>query len=178
MSHQVLTQELSEILATHCSQSQSRRINKDLEYLIEEYPNVRVEFDYKLNIPIVIVIVGENEIKMKIKNNFPLKPPEIELNSQPYINILVFDSNIKHKLLKEIAGVDCLCCESLLCESIWFAQSKLKDIVNEVCKNIEIIHNINNYVNNTNIIEDDNITDDNITDDNITDDNKNKKLLH
>jgi hypothetical protein len=42
----------------------------------------------------------------------------------------------------------------------------------------EIIHNINNYVNNTNIIEDDNITDDNITDDTITDDNKNKKLLH
>ena len=173
MSRQVLTQELSEILAAHCSQPQSRRINKDLEYLIEEYPNVRVEFDYKLNIPIVIVIVGENEIKMKLKNNFPLKPPEIELNSQPYINILVFDSNVKHKLLKDIAGVDCLCCESLLCESIWFAQSKLKDIVNEVCKNIEIIHNINNYVNNTNIIEDNNITDDN-----ITDDNKNKKLLH
>jgi hypothetical protein len=168
MSRQVLTQELSEILATHCSQSQYRRINKDLEYLIAEYPNVKVEFDYKLKIPIVIVIVGENEIKMKIKNNFPLKPPEIELNSQPYINILVFDSNIKHKLLKEIAGVDCLCCESLLCESIWFAQSKLKDIVNEVCKNIQIIHNINNYVNNTNIIEDDN----------ITDDNRNNKLLH
>jgi hypothetical protein len=168
MSHQVLTSELSEILATHCSEAKYRRINKDLEYLIEEYPNVRVEFDYKLNIPIVIVIVGENEIKMKLKNNFPIKPPEIELNSQPYINILVFDSNIKHKLLKEIAGVDCLCCESLLCESIWFAQSKLKDIVNEVCRNIEINRNINNYVNNCNIIEDDN----------ITDDNKNKKLLH
>lgn len=172
MSRQVLTQELSEILATHCSQPQCRRINKDLEYLIEEYPNVKVEFDYKLKIPIVIVIVGENEIKMKIKNNFPLKPPEIELNSQPYINILVFDSNVKHKLLKDIAGVDCLCCESLMCESIWFAQSKLKDIVDEVCRNIEINRNINNYVNNCNIIED------NITDDNITDDNKNKKLLH
>ena len=168
MSRQVLTQELSEILATHCSQPQCRRINKDLEYLIEEYPNVKVEFDYKLNIPIVIVIVGENEIKMKIKNNFPLKPPEIELNSQPYINILVFDSNVKHKLLKDIAGVDCLCCESLMCESIWFAQSKLKDIVDEVCRNIEINRNINNYVNNCNIIEDNN----------ITDDNKNKKLLH
>ena len=168
MSHQVLNPELSKLLAAHCSESKYRRINKDLEYLIEEYPNVRVEFDYKLNIPIVIVIVGENEIKMKLKNNFPLKPPEIELNSQPYINILVFDSNVKHKLLKDIAGVDCLCCESLLCESIWFAQSKLKDIVNEVCKNIEIIHNINNYVNNTNIIEDNN----------ITDDNRNNKLLH
>ena len=168
MSCQVLTQELSEILATHCSQPQYRRINKDLEYLIEEYPNVKVEFDYKLKIPIVIVIVGENEIKMKIKNNFPLKPPEIELNSQPYINILVFDSNVKHKLLKDIAGVDCLCCTSLMCESIWFAQSKLKDIVDEVCRNIEINLNINNYVNNCNIIEDDN----------ITDDNKNKKLLH
>ena len=103
---------------------------------------------------------------MKLKNNFPIKPPEIELNSQPYINILVFDSNVKHKLLKDIAGVDCLCCESLMCESIWFAQSKLKDIVNEVCKNIEIIHNINNYVNNTNIIEDNSIEDNDITDDN------------
>lgn len=161
MSRQVLTQELSEILATHCSQSQYRRINKDLEYLIAEYPNVKVEFDYKLKIPIVIVIVGENEIKIKIKNNFPLKPPEIELNSQPYINILVFDSNVKHKLLKDIAGVDCLCCTSLMCESIWFAQSKLKDIVDEVCRNIEINRNINNYVNNCNIIEDNNITDDN-----------------
>lgn len=173
MSRQVLTQELSEILATHCSQPQYRRINKDLEYLIEEYPNVKVEFDYKLKIPIVIVIVGENEIKMKIKKNFPLKPPEIELNSQPYINILIFDSNVKHKLLKDIAGVDCLCCKSLMCESIWFAQSKLKDIVDEVCRNIEINRNIDNYVNNTNIIEDNNIEDNN-----ITDDNKNKKLLH
>lgn len=166
MSRQVLTPELSEILASHCSQPQYRRINKDLEYLIEEYPNVKVEFDYNLKIPIVVVIVGENEIKMKLKNNFPIKPPEIELNSQPYINILVFDSNVKHKLLKEIAGVDCLCCKSLMCESNWFAQSKLKDIVDEVSKNIEIIHNINNYVNNTNIIEDDSIEDNDITDDN------------
>ena len=171
MLRQVLTQELSEILATHCSQPQYRRINKDLEYLIEEYPNVKVEFDYKLKIPIVIVIVGENEIKMKIKNNFPLKPPEIELNSQPYINILVFDSNVKHKLLKDIAGIDCLCCKSLMCESVWFAQSKLKDIVDEVCKNIEIIHDINKYVNNINTIEDNSIEYDN----DITDDNKNLK---
>jgi hypothetical protein len=48
-----------------------------------------------------------------------------------------------------------------MCESIWFAQSKLKDIVDEVCRNIEINRNINNYVNNCNIIEDNNTTDDN-----------------
>jgi hypothetical protein len=48
MSRQVLTQELSEILATHCSQPQYRLINLDLEYLFEDYPNVNVDFDYKL----------------------------------------------------------------------------------------------------------------------------------
>lgn len=171
MSHQVLTKELSEILATHFSLLQYRRINKDLEYLIEEYPNVKVEFDYKLKIPIVIVKDRENEIKLKIKEYYPFKPVEIEVNSEPYIKLLVFNSNVKYKLLKDMAGVDCLCCKSLMCESVWFAQSKLKDIVDEVCKNIEIIHDINNYVNNVNTIEDNSIEYDN----DITDDNKNLK---
>jgi hypothetical protein len=58
-----------------------------------------------------------------------------------------------------------------MCESVWFAQSKLKDIVDEVCKNIEIIHDINKYVNNINTIEDNSIEYDN----DITDDNKNLK---
>ena len=74
MSHQVLTQELSEILATHCSQSQSRRINKDLEYLIAEYPNVKfVKIDVDQNtkhaqevgirsVPTIIVIKNKEVV--------------------------------------------------------------------------------------------------------------------
>jgi hypothetical protein len=44
-----------------------------------------------------------------------------------------------------------------MCETNWYAQLKLKDIVDEICKNIEIIHDVNNIVNNivNNVIEDD-----------------------
>ena len=35
-----------------------------------------------------------------------------------------------------------------MCETNWYAQLKLKDIVDEICKNIEIIHDVNNIVNN------------------------------
>ncbi len=162
MSQQVLTPELSEIISTHCGKIQCRRINKDFEYLIEKYPNSRVEFDYNLKNPIIIVIDKENEIKIKIHNSFPFKPPKIEVNLEPYLTMLIINSNEKKQILKDMLGKDCLCCNSLICETNWFAQNKIKDIVDEVYNNIEIIHDINNYINNkSDIIEDDNITDDN-----------------
>ena len=161
MSQQVLTAELSEIITTHCGKIKCIRINKDLEYLISEYPNIRVYFDYELNIPIVLVKDRENEIKLKIKEYYPFKPVEIEVNSEPYIKLLVFNSNEKRKILKDVIGIDCLCCQSLMCETNWYAQLKLKDIVDEICKNIEIIYDVNNIVNNNNNNNIDSIIDDN-----------------
>lgn len=167
MSEQVLTTELSEIITTHCGKIKCTRINKEIEYLISEYPNVSVYFDYTLKIPIVLVKDRENEIKLKITQYYPFKPPEIEVNSEPYIKLLLFNNNEKNKILKDLIGIDCLCCQSLMCETNWSPQFKLKDIVDEICKNIEIIHDVNNYVSNKKDISLDNVSLD-------VDDNKNK----
>ena len=164
--------ELFDKITSYCGNVYKRRLIKDLEDLITVYSIVEVNFDDNLRVPIVTIIADCNVIKITLHKAFPFKCHSgIELNGEPYSKILIYTSGERKTALKELKGIDCLCCESYICESNWKIQVRLRDIVDEVLKNIEINKELDTYIrnkhNNNNDINNDN---------NIVDTNKKRKI--
>lgn len=141
-----LNEELSNKITQHCGNVYRRRLFKDLEDLVATYPNINVIFDDILKVPYVLVIHNENVIKITLHKCFPFKGPIIELDGEPYSKILIYTNAERKKALKDLKGIDCLCCESYICESNWKIQSRLKEVVDEVLKNIEINKEVDAYI--------------------------------
>lgn len=55
----------------------TRRLIKDLADLLPEHPNYRVEFDYGLEVPVIVVQVGEDEYTITLSKSFPFKCPQL-----------------------------------------------------------------------------------------------------
>jgi len=141
-----LQPELLEAIILNCGNIQKRRFIKEIEYLITDYSNISISFNYASKTPIVMVKDKENEIKMILHERFPFKGPEVEVNSMPYSKIIIItDAKIKQNL-KAMLGITCLCCESFICDANWLSHITLKDVVNEVVKNIKIRGDLNNYI--------------------------------
>ncbi len=141
--------ELFDKITLYCGNVYRRRLIKDLEDLITVYSIVQVNFDDNLRVPIVTVIADCNVIKITLHKSFPFKcHSSIELNGEPYSKILIYTSGERKAALKELKGIDCLCCESYICESNWKIQLRLRDIVDEVLKNIKINIELDTYIRN------------------------------
>ena len=165
--------ELLDKITSYCGNVYRRRLIKDLEDLITVYSIVQVNFDDNLSIPIVTVIAVCNVIKITLHKSFPFRAPSyIELNGEPYTKSLIYTNNERKTALKELKGIDCLCCESYICESNWKIQVRLRDIVDEVLKNIEINEELDTYIRNKNS----NNNDDNNNNNIIVDPNKKRKI--
>ena len=168
--------ELFDKITLYCGNVYRRRLIKDLEDLITVYSIVKVNFDENLRVPIVTVIADCNVIKITLHKSFPFKcHSSIELNGEPYSKILIYTSGERKAALKELKGIDCLCCESYLCESNWKIQLRLRDIVDEVLKNIQINKEIDTYIRNKRNNNNDNNNNNNEINDNV-DANKKRKI--
>ena len=170
--------ELFDKITSYCGNVYRRRLIKDLEDLITVYSIVKVNFDENLRVPIVTVIADCNVIKITLHKSFPFKcHSSIELNGEPYSKILIYTSGERKAALKELKGIDCLCCESYLCESNWKIQLRLRDIVDEVLKNIQINKELDTYIRNKHINNNNNSNDNsNINTNEIVDSNKKRKI--
>ena len=99
-------------------------------------------------------------IVLKYPNDYPWKPPQININGYNYIRLLQITQQWKLKYINS----RCLCCSSLMCISNWTPFKTIADILTEVCNNLdlklkfnEIIHVKkikNKYLNNDIPIED------------------------
>ena len=66
-----------------------------------------------------------------LSENHPFKPPKLLINRRTPNFCYSFNAKFKDAL-KKYTGVDCFCCESILCDNNWVAQFTLKDIVADV----------------------------------------------
>ena len=169
-TQEVLNKELEEIITARCGRVYTRRLIKDLEDLLPEHTNYKVHFDYRLEVPVIVIQVGEDEYTITLSKSFPFKCPQlITVNGAPYSSILVCHDPNRKKLLKELTGLDCLCCRSVMCEGNWTIQTRLKGVVNEIKESIDINKQIDNFIIN-------NCNDNDIANDNDNDDIKNLPL--
>lgn len=79
-------------------------------------------------------IKDNNFYSFYFDNNYPFKPPKLEINSKPYSDIYYLNINsydFKQKLLK-YHKIRCLCCETKLCSDNWTPSYTMKHILNEI----------------------------------------------
>ena len=67
-------------------------------------------------------------------NTYPFKPPKVKINRNYEYLCLV--AHIPERLVKEVFGLTCLCCQSILCN--WGPSFSLLDIIKECQERIEL----------------------------------------
>jgi hypothetical protein len=158
---EVLNKELEELIIKRCGKVYARRLIKDLEDLLLEYSNYQVQFDYGLDVPVLIIEDNNDIYEITLHKHFPFKcPQKITVNNAPYSSILVCNIPYRKKCLKMLTGLDCLCCRSFICNNNWTIQTRLKNVVNEIKETFDINKTLDNYILNNPEHNDDNDNDD------------------
>ena len=67
-----------------------------------------------------------------ISTDYPFKPPKLIMNTTPYSNYFKFESDAFKKTLFRYNGMNCFCCESILCWGNWTPHYKIISILDEV----------------------------------------------
>jgi len=83
---------------------------------------------------IVTILDASNIYTFYITDNYPFHVPRIKINNYDYINFLKISSPRFQELLKKICGLNCLCCESYVCNGKWSPAMRLAHIINEIKK--------------------------------------------
>jgi hypothetical protein len=174
--NEVLNKELEELITSCCGKVYFRRLGKDIEDLLPDYPSCKVVFVYDLDVPVLIIEDNNDVFEITLHKSFPFKcPQKITVNGSPYSSILVCNDPYRKKCLKMMNGVECLCCRSVMCNNNWTIQTRLKNVVNEIKENIEINKQLDNYILN-NPQDNDNVINDDIKNLLSNDPNKKRKI--
>lgn len=118
-----------------------RRLTKETHNL-EVYMSVLSNwYDEKSERHVIRISLNKHIIDFKIPQNFPFRPPLIELNGKNYRDMLTFRTKYFQQIIKD-NGISCLCCQSILCSAKWSPAYTLIDLVNEIKKNKKFIQAI------------------------------------
>jgi hypothetical protein len=88
------------------------------------------------NINITIILENENEIYgFEISSYYPFRAPQkFTINYKPYYNYLKINSNKTIKELNLYKGINCLCCNNLICASRWSPSTQIIMCIDEFKK--------------------------------------------
>jgi len=114
-----------------------RRIKREIEKLIRE--NICIEDIIKIDkfndVDYFIEfknLFDNKYYKFIVSNNYPFNPPKIFINGK---SIMFFHqvSNVEFsRSLKKYTGVECFCCESILCSNNWAPSFTFTSILNDI----------------------------------------------
>ena len=116
-----------------------KRIKREVEQLIssniciEEQVEIKNIDNDEYNV-IIKNLIDKTNYEFKMSSHHPFKPPKLFINSK-----LV---NFHHKIISEqfrnslvkYTGIECFCCETILCSNNWSPQFTLKNIIHDIDK--------------------------------------------
>ena len=70
--------------------------------------------------------------KFIISDNYPFKPPKIHINNKPLTFYHKITNEIFRNSLKKYTGIQCFCCETILCSNNWGPQFTINDIIKDI----------------------------------------------
>ena len=127
-----------------------KRIKREIEQLVEsnicKMGDVSIEInngDYETKL---ILHLNSKIYEFYIHKYYPFRPPKIYINNKQYLSCHTILSNNFRAKLREYAGIDCFCCETMLCSDNWSPKLTIKDILEErdkyknACR--EVVHRI------------------------------------
>ena len=69
-----------------------------------------------------------------ISNNYPFTPPKLRINYKPIGFYHMTNNNKFRSDLKKYTGIECFCCETILCANNWSPGLTLKHVINDIDK--------------------------------------------
>jgi len=120
-----------------------KRISKEIAFLLQQ--NICNEDDVKIQIntetsyrnmveyDISFKNLNNNKYyKFIISNNYPFNPPKIKVNNKSLIFYHKITNEIFRDSLKKFTGIQCFCCETILCSNNWSPQFTFNDIIKDI----------------------------------------------
>jgi hypothetical protein len=124
----------------------NKRIKRDVDKLIEIYPNYKLNTDEISNFITLEIFENNDELipiyKFVIKQFYPFRPPDVYYKNLSYENIYKVSSQRVQKYLTLLTNKDCLCCSSMLCSNNWYVTLNFFDIIKEINNYRKIKKNI------------------------------------
>jgi ubiquitin-protein ligase len=124
-----------------------KRIKREIEKLIssniciEDQVEVKNIDNNEYNVIIKNLFYKKN-CEFKISSNHPFKPPKLFIDNKLISFHHKTDSeNFKNSLIKH-TGIECFCCETILCNNNWSPEFTLKDIIYDIYKYRDARHQV------------------------------------
>ncbi len=67
-----------------------------------------------------------------LPSNYPFVPPRVTINQRPLRFARTLYSNAFAERLQTYTGIQCFCCESILCSNNWAPQFTCKDVLHDI----------------------------------------------
>lgn len=105
------------------------------------------KFLQNTNLQIISINITEELIDIKIQDNnyatnkmytfvlnhnYPFSQPTVYINNKSYTQFVTISSLLSLKMVKEIWGYECLCCNTYMCANNWRPTITLINIINEI----------------------------------------------
>jgi hypothetical protein len=118
-----------------------RRIKGECKIMAATCEEINIEYTTNKEILAIFNKKGNN-YQFNIPMNFPFTNPYLVVNGQNISLFFNLKSNRFKTVLKYITGLNCLCCNSLLCHDNWYPGISFDKIINQ----IEEYHNIKQLI--------------------------------
>lgn len=124
-----------------------KRIKREIEMLVNK--NISLEDDFKINkykdVDYFIEfknLKDNNYYKFVISCYYPFTPPKLYINDKS-INFYHKITNLEFsRKLTKYTGIQCFCCETLLCRDNWSPQHTLNNILDDINRYRDARHQI------------------------------------
>ena len=120
-----------------------KRISREITFLIQQNicneDDVKIqrntETSYRNMVEYTISFKNLNNnkyYKFIISNNYPFNPPKIKVNDKPLAFYHRITNEVFRNSLKKYTGIQCFCCETILCSNNWGPQFTINDIIKDI----------------------------------------------
>jgi len=143
MDLKLLAMEFENIPSNHIKKRIKREFKdfkQNCSLISVNYNDYKYNHHYKvydkplLNITVMDKLYKNNNVYSFIINeNYPFKPPIIEIN---FVNYSVFlkTSQLSSMILRKMHNINCLCCNTITCHSNWSPSHTINHIILEIRK--------------------------------------------
>lgn len=120
-----------------------KRIKREIDMLIKENICIEDDLDIKEKLDTNYSNIKDYVVKFKnlkdnkyykfiITSHYPFKPPKLYINDKSISFYHRITNEIFRISLRKYTGIQCFCCETILCSNNWGPQFTINDIIKDI----------------------------------------------